>query len=519
MRKRSLYNQLNSQFILVQINPCNDMCRKVVAALLLLNALIFAYAAYRSLPFLGDVTVPEGAIVYSVKGVLTGAWPLYRDYTVPPYGTTPYTPLFYLVSALLAGMTAKSVSAIYTCCRLLTLTSTFCSAFLAQRLFLCLKPSDYRMRYLALLLPFTILTLVAWGFAARPDMLAIMLSLAGVYVCVQSPASIVRLASGTAILALAWWCKPSFIAAPTAIFLSLVSERAWRRAAWVAFAYLVVTATLALATQYFFHGWFFTNIITANITTLRTDQVYWLTLYGYLYLAPFIVFAATLAYLIYGRDLAQDPKARCVTLYLAVSFTLNLAACMKEGAYFNYMLEPLFIACVIAPLGVQWLLKYSYTALATPSLLLASLLFSYHSYWYYDGAMANALGADITQENSQIQAVIDKMDSLAGDVLTSRSALAVRSIKPVLATDLFNTRYLEEKGKLSTQILAERIRRRELAAIVAPEGCQPSVSAASSCSAWPPLMRQAISESYAPGEILNHFVFWYPRPHNDFIPH
>src|ERR1700722_17764472 len=83
----------------------------------------------RNLTSIANTTVPEGSIVYSIRAV-GGPESLYRDVNEPPYATTPYPPLFYIFSAVLAGGMGSDVDTTYLAGRLVAILSTL-AAFAA----------------------------------------------------------------------------------------------------------------------------------------------------------------------------------------------------------------------------------------------------------------------------------------------------------------------------------------------------------------------------------------------------
>ncbi len=479
-------------------------CTLPLACLILglCSAEFIAYAFYY-IPLPIDLINPEGALAYSIDGLLNGTRALYRDFRIPPYSTTPYTPLFYLISSFLGLFTDHSINAIYTCGRVLCFFSSIMSAFFASRLFI-ISGGDRKFQAVALMLPFTILVLRPWGFVLRPDMLALALSLMGALLFFSEHRF--RIALAALVLAFAWWSKQSYISAAAAIICMLFTQQRWRECMQFIGVYLASLLLLGGCTQIASHGLFFPNIFIANLTSLQTSRWGEMLIDGLLYGGATVEWLGAAGIALLFKQKIGNSRLRFLLFYAYISFALNIAGCMKEGSDYNYWLEPLFVLSVFASWGFSLLYQYNKWRGPLVLLMAASIgLPLWGSPTHFDRGM---------WENQRLspnaaQAEIDTISSLQGKVLILNEGLALRSEKPLFLVDAFNARYLEELDQINTATLANQINHKTFLLLVFDHWRQPNES-----WWWPRQILQAIRSNYEPCKDLFQLSLWCPKKAN-----
>lgn len=269
----------------------------------------------------------EGIVLSQALAVVAGQ-PLYPPLGQPPYGVTAYTPVYYLLVALLTGLTGPSLVP----GRLLSLAA-FAVAALA--IALAVRP---RVGWTwGLLAAFAFLAQPAateWIGLHRVDSLALALALGGLVVGARG-----RLLPAAALLMLSVMTKQTYLAAPAAMVAWLLLERRWRDSALFFGAFATPLATVVLALDWATRGSFLDHIVWANVNPYSASLVLnWIgwatTVAGPLLLAGLV-------------GLAVLPREwRLWKLYFVFNAP-NVVALGKDGASFNYWLEPLAAASIL----------------------------------------------------------------------------------------------------------------------------------------------------------------------------
>lgn len=288
----------------------------------------------------------EGPVLGSLAALETGGLPdLYPSdgWVEPPVVLTLYPPTYFVGAAALnrwsgragtfAGPRIVSVAALLGLLGLLVLHArrrraplTWILALTAAAL---LTPAVYRL---------------AGG--AQADTLALLFTWVGITVALGTTGDRVRsgalpvFAAATAFL-LAIFTKQSFVAAPAALFVTLVLERQYRSA-------LLFAAGLASAT---FLGVWLLDTATAggylaNTLGALTGASGWEHLTASLAASrPLQWFPICAAILFVGRSRLRIGFPE---IYLAGSALLHTAAMLKTGSSVNYLLEPTFALLLLA---------------------------------------------------------------------------------------------------------------------------------------------------------------------------
>ena len=217
---------------------------------------------FRSVGLAWPITHPEGATIAAILRVRDGQ-PLYQDFLQYPHLITPYPPVQPVGVGLMSRLLGLSILETIGLARSLTLASALAATLLiwliARRL------GAGRLAALAgatffLPLPF----LDEWGFAARPDVPAVALSLLALLLLVIRPRQ-VWLAAVVAVLAL--FTKQTAVALPVAATLWLLLSRRWRDAAVFVGTWVVLTGGTVALLNAATGGTYVLNTVLAHLNT------------------------------------------------------------------------------------------------------------------------------------------------------------------------------------------------------------------------------------------------------------
>lgn len=421
----------------------------------------FVLAALRSVGLAWPITHPEGATIAAMLRVRDGE-PLYHNFQQFPFIITPYPPIQPVVVGELSRLLGLSVLETAGLARTLTLAASLAATFLiwliARRL------GAGRLAALAgagLLLPLPFLD--EWGFAARPDVPAVMLSLLAMLLLIWHPQ---RLWLGAIVAVLAMFTKQTSVALPAAATLWLLLDGRWRAAATFAGLWVVLIAATAGLLEAVTAGTFILNTVLAHVYTPKNGfdfalrDIQPLFQDGWLPIGLAIL-AAILAALVPGLR----RRATLPLLYFATSTGLALYSLRNTGGDVNYLIEPAAAACVPAALAIDWLWRRDRAPtamlnlvrpLATVALAGAAVIWAagLWDFWRLDG------GIEPTSR-------LPLSEIAAADTVLSEEPLAVLLAgRPLLVSDTYHLSMLTTGGFFDPTDLERRIKRGELDLIV-----------------------------------------------------
>jgi hypothetical protein len=467
----------------------------------------FVLAGARSVSLAWPITHPEGATIAAMLRVRDGE-PLYLDFQQFPYVITPYPPVQPVVVGLLSHLLGLSVMETAGMARTLTLAASLATTLLlwlvARRL------GAGRLAALAgagLFLPLPFLD--EWGFAARPDVPAVALSLLAMLLLVWHPGR-PWLAAIVAVLAL--YTKQTSVALPAAAGLWLLLDRRWRDAAVFGGAWLVLTLVLAGLLQLGSGGTFILNTVLAHVYTPKNGFDFaWRDIQplfddGWLPVGLAVGLVAVAAVVPAVRRRASLPL-----LYVVASTGLALYSLRNTGGDVNYLIEPAAAACVPAALTIDWLWRTDVAlprtvhwarligtvALAAAAVVWAAGLWDF---WRLDG------GVDPTSR-------LPLAEITAADSVLSEEPLAVLLAgRPLLVSDTYHLSMLTTGGFFDPTDLERRIKRGEFDLIV----MRSDVRAARYWKRQPLLpegVRLAIKDNYHLASRVG--MYWLYKPEED----
>ncbi|MBN1921043.1 MAG: glycosyltransferase family 39 protein [Anaerolineae bacterium] len=324
---------------------------ELLAALVLLLALfwsiwLFGHTQALSITFPYPLDYGEAPLVDQSLRLLAGE-PLYRPtLDSEPYTISNYPPLYVVAISPFVALWGPN----FWGGRLLSALSA-----LASGVFLALIVWRLRRDALAALVsvglfwafPFV----VHWSGLLRIDLLALALSLGGLYVLVRAPEGWGGLLIGAFLLAAAAYTRQSYaLAAPFAAFIWLWAERGPRRAFTLAALVGGLGGAVFLALNTATGGGFFFNIVTANVNDFGMERLRW-NLEQFWDAAPWLTLLG--ASMLIGLPAARV-KGWSVAAPYAVGATLTALTIGKIGSNVNYLLELCAALSLLAGMAVAW---------------------------------------------------------------------------------------------------------------------------------------------------------------------
>jgi hypothetical protein len=481
----------------------------------------FVRSGIQSVGRVWPVTHPEGATIAAILRVRDGE-PVYQDFMHFPHVITPYPPLQPAVVGLTARVLGLSIMETVGLARSLTLASALATTVLIW--LIAVRLGAGRLAALAgaaLFLPLPALD--EWGFASRPDVPAVALSLAAMLLLLVRPQR-VWLAAVVAVAAV--FTKQTAVALPVAATLWLLLSGRWRAALVFAGTWSVLVSALVGLLQVGTGGNYVLNTVLAHLNTPKNGfdfarrDIMPLFSDGWL---PLALAAGTLAIPSVWR------AATLPLLYLAAATALAFYSLRNTGGDVNYLIEPAAAACVPAALAVGWLWRRAAAPVASgrggrgvrggpadqtyPREYRRGLL-------PLAGAVALAAAAVVWAagfwEFWQLDGGVDSTGRLplaeigAADSVLSEEPLAVLLAgKPLLVSDTFHLSMLTTSGFFDPLELERRIKRSEFDLIVMRNDIRAPRS-------WkrqlllPEGVRLAIKDTYIPDGRVG--MFWLYKP-------
>jgi Dolichyl-phosphate-mannose-protein mannosyltransferase len=455
----------------------------------------FVLSALSSVGLAWPVTHPEGATIAAILRARDGE-ALYQNFHRFPHLITPYPPLQPAGVGLASRLLGLSILETIGLARCLTLAASLAATLLiwlvARRL------GAGRLSALAgasmfLPLPF----LDEWGFAARPDVPAVALSLLAMLLLIARPKQ-PWLAAAIAVVAL--FTKQTAVALPVAATLWLLFSRRWQAAAIFVGTGVGLTAAAVALLEVATERHYILNTVLAHLNTPKN---------GFdLAVRDFVPYLQD-AWLPIGLTVAAvllpgvRGQAALPILYVGTSAGLALYSLRNTGGDVNYLIEPAAAACIPAALAIDWLWRRPAPNLlaVSGSVLLAGATVVWAAglwdFWRLDG------GVDPTSR-------LPIAEIAAAETVLSEEPLAVLLAgRPLVVSDTFHLSMLTTSGFFDPLDLERRIKRSEFDLIVMRSDIR--------AARWwkrqlllPETVRLAIKDTYVPAGRVG--MFWLYRP-------
>lgn len=238
-------------------------------------AVMFVAAAARDsivrVPFRGWTSMWESAPLAVVANAAQGDR-IYGNWHNGPVHLAIYGPLYYQMLGWLAAQSGGDASDIIVLARWWGL---ICGGIglLGVTLFIRSRSGPWWAMLIGLacagLLAPTALRFIA---SARPDSMAAALAVLGLTAGLSHRRIV--MAAGVVLLSLAWLTKVTALAAVLTVILSLACQRRWRRLAWFAAGYALLTAGSVAVLQMATGGWFLRHLNVASAAPTRVAYIW-----------------------------------------------------------------------------------------------------------------------------------------------------------------------------------------------------------------------------------------------------
>ena len=430
----------------------------------------------------------------------------------PPYVISPYGPLLYWIEAPLVRWFGGGSGAGFGAGRLLSLLATFAAGVLLV-LLLHRWTGSWRTALLFGALYPCLPQVGVWAATMRSDSLAVMLSLAGLYVVaagdktrrwasVLFPAAVFFLA---AILV-----KPTLVAAPAAVFLSMVVRKEWRAA--LGFGAAMVTGILL--------AFFWMQHVTAGafLVQLAGSHPEPYTLRHYLRVAAMVMREQAIPTAMLAAFVVVSVKRRALTLpllFIVMALLSTLSAGMA-GASANHFMAWGAAVCIGAGMAYQLAEESAdrFTRALVPLVLfamVASVLATSTLSWLLWNDTSTTEGplqafgkwlpyqqrifpidTEVPRDCIELQ---DYLASLPGkNVVSENTGAAILAGKTLLVTDPYSYGQLVLAGKLPGTPLEQMLREHRVDAVVLGQDVARLRTA--DFNRWPPSFLDAVEQNY-----------------------
>jgi hypothetical protein len=321
--------------------------------LLLTGSCVVALAlqTVRFLPVTGDNIYPESAFVLAAQRWAHGS-PLYSDYRQSPYLMTAFPPVWYAVLAMGAKLGLSDLDSLTLFGRVLSIICLLAAGALGWFWNRWLGfPALSALLTPAFFLSFPIL--VPWAVTARPDTLALFLSMGALY-CAGLRPGILSVSLAGVMAAGAFLVKNNTVAAAVAIVLWLFLSGKRKRAA--VFCSVWGAVVVALLLPFHLSGDFvlLLNLSGAKFglfasTYIRDVLAKLLTKDGHGHAVALFAWGA---FSFFQSLHSRDARLRLIRIYLVVSGALAFIGSAAAGGGVNHYLEPAFAMALLVPAGM-----------------------------------------------------------------------------------------------------------------------------------------------------------------------
>ncbi len=310
--------------------PLAEGALVLTLALLALAAVICVAAQTANIGFPYQIDYGEAPLVDQAARLASGESIYQPDLTAPPYTISNYPPLYM---ATLAAFVPIAGEAFWPGRLVSALSALLAALFIG--LIVLEATRDRVAAALAALFLLAWPIVVLWSGLARIDLLALALSLAGLWALVRWPKSWGGLLGGGALLVAAIYTRQSYgLAAPAAACLWIWSVAGFRRALILGGFVAATAAVLFAVATALTSGGFYLHIVAANVNAFSWQSV------GYQ--AQYIWDLGGLLLMLGVGSLALirrwNPLYALAAPYL-IGAMLSALTIGKIGANVNYLLE------------------------------------------------------------------------------------------------------------------------------------------------------------------------------------
>lgn len=468
----------------------------LLSALLVNNGIKFIYQSLELIAYPYGFNLTEGAVLNQVI-TLMGGKSLYSSIAVPPYIINSYTPIYHVVTAAVATVVNDPLSS----GRIVSTASTLLTALLIGMLvWRALGPGfNPVVRFISASIGGLAFLTTDYTYRNGPlmrvDMLALLLSISGVFAFTAGFGTVNKMWPSVALFLLAFYTKQSSLAGAASCFtVALLANRLLALRLIGIFAGALVAIFIILNSLT--HGEFFFHTVKANLLPYSWDRTF-KYLSDLLFSHPFyfLIACASVAYLLKcsppavrspsvkndgdGARLPHDLsglKATHLTLliYLPVAFISSLSI-GRAGASLHYWVELMAITSVFVGIGMAFpfvILQQLKDKNIKGGLLIAALaimlpgFLTYQVSGLYPGlAKREVWNLHFRPRLELMSAIVRRIAEAKGPVLSDEHVLVIRAGKSV-EIDPFPMTQLSRQGIWDQRNFVDTIRNKKFDLIV-----------------------------------------------------
>lgn len=466
---------------------------------LFLRATTFVASVWLAVTAPGDVSYPEGAVVYSVRRVASGL-PLYQDYRRLPHVPVPYSPTYFYAAAWLMQTVSNDPVTAYTVCRL---TAVCAHSLLGVLCAVWARDLGVGRAASVLFGLSVVASQLFWGSAAsaRADSTAVLATTLSVWMVWRCRswsawAAAIGWTGAWLVALLAWSCKQSSVALGPAIAWHLYSRRGWRAATLWALAWSIGLGVLWAMLHDRTDGLFTLNAVQGLSRPIDVRGAMAILRQVASCAGPVLAIAIAASW-----NAIRDESTALLACWFVCALSIGAVGCLGEGAATNYFLEAWTAGCLLAA-GV---VRRQVGAGRLPSV----------QRWAIVVALATAASVDLVHTIGRLSAqlriafiiperdrqtglmprLLPSVGAIRGAVLLEYPYLAVRSGRPPVVMDVLHYRQLVDRGIISAEVLATEIERKQYELVVLGDRLEGGDSPARFLR-WPHRVWKALGDNY-----------------------
>ncbi|MFZ2037463.1 MAG: glycosyltransferase family 39 protein [Dehalococcoidales bacterium] len=289
-----------------------------------------------------QIEYSEGFNIYIAHLFATGKWS-WQIASTPPFSTSFYPPVgFYVLGYFQRVFGESLVSG-----RILNLMYTLGCLLM---IFLIVKheTKDKLVSLIAALLPMTAITMIAWSFFIRVDLLGIFFDLAGVYLFLRNKDNL-KMLWAIPVFVLAFYTKQSMVAGVITCIVYLLIHKEWRRTLFFGGAFAVIAGGIFLTAVILTHGGYLREIYLYQRTVPACQSA--AVILANVLIAIVLYVPATIMAAAWWTG---QKKWEVLRIFIIFTLIVNISNLVHPGGNFNYLFESIFVICILAGMYLNY---------------------------------------------------------------------------------------------------------------------------------------------------------------------
>jgi hypothetical protein len=193
----------------------------------------------------------------------------------------------------------------------------------------------------------TAITMIAWSFFIRVDLLGIFFDLAGIYIFLRNKDSL-KILWAIPVFVLAFYTKQSMVAGVVTCVVYLLIHKDWRRCLLFGGLFMLIAGGIFIAAVILTHGGYYREIYLYQRTVPA-------------YQSPVLILATVMVGLVLYLPATVmaaawwtgQNKWELLRIFVILTLTVNVSNLVHPGGNFNYLFESIFAICILAGLYLK----------------------------------------------------------------------------------------------------------------------------------------------------------------------